>query len=179
MVRMPRRDAELKARLLATFQIEADEHLVALRRHLLALAAGGGQELVEVTFRDMHTLKGAARSVGLRDVERVCACCEALLSRLSRSGTVPGPPVVALLEDAVATVGTLVRGEGAKVPGDLLERLQTAASDPAAAPAPAAPRVSPRAPETIRMATDELDTLLQRGEELLAIKLVAEEWVAG
>ncbi len=40
--RMPRRDAELKARLLATFQIEADEHLVALRRHLLALAGGGG-----------------------------------------------------------------------------------------------------------------------------------------
>jgi two-component system chemotaxis sensor kinase CheA len=29
------------------------------------------------------------------------------------------------------------------------------------------------------MATDELDTLLRRGEDLLAIKLVAEEWVAG
>ena len=61
---MPRRDAELKARLLATFQVEADEHLVALRRHLLALADGAGPELVETAFRDMHTLKGAARSVG-------------------------------------------------------------------------------------------------------------------
>ena len=40
-------------------------------------------------------------------------------------------------------------------------------------------RVSPRAPETIRLATDELDTLLRRGEDLLAIKLVADEWVAG
>ena len=218
---MPRRDAELKARLLATFQIEADEHLVALRRHLLALADGGGPDLVEVAFRDMHTLKGAARSVGLRDVERVCACCESVLSALSRTGTAPGAPVVALLEDAVAAVGTLVHGEG-KVPGELLERLQAAASDPigtppAAAPAPAAditttasppadvagngsssadavpsngaaagasspaaaPRISPRAPETIRMETGELDTLLQRGEDLLAIKLVADEWVAG
>ena len=35
-----------------------------------------------------------------------------------------------------------------------------------------------RAPETIRMATDELDTLLRRGEDLLAIKLAADEWVA-
>ena len=29
------------------------------------------------------------------------------------------------------------------------------------------------------METGELDTLLQRGEDLLAIKLVADEWVAG
>ena len=42
--RMPRRDAELKARLLATFQVEADEHLVALRRHLLALSDAGRAE---------------------------------------------------------------------------------------------------------------------------------------
>ena len=92
--RMPRRDAELMARLLATFQVEADEHLVALRRHLLELAGdasdAAARELVETTFRDMHTLKGAARSVGQRDVERVCASCEALLSALTRSDTPPG-----------------------------------------------------------------------------------------
>ena len=75
-VLMPRRDAELMARLLATFQVEADEHLVALREHLLILAGERSDDearaLVEATFREMHTLKGAARSVGLRDVERVC-----------------------------------------------------------------------------------------------------------
>jgi hypothetical protein len=36
---MARRDSELMARLLATFGVEADEHLVALRRHLLELSA--------------------------------------------------------------------------------------------------------------------------------------------
>ena len=193
---MPRRDAELKARLLATFQIEADEHLVALRRHLLALADGGGPELVEATFRDMHTLKGAARSVGLRDVERVCACCETVLSALSRTGAAPGAPVVALLEEAVAAVGTLVRGDGegagraarappggrvgpdrhpapppprrlpptsrppprqpADVAGNGSSSADAVPSNGAAASASspaAAPRISPRAPETIRMAT--------------------------
>jgi len=224
---MPRRETELKARLLATFQIEADEHLTALRGHLLELAQGGGHELVELTFREMHTLKGAARSVGLRDVERVCARTEALLSTLSRSGTLPAPPVVALLEEAVAAVGALVSGGSA--PSDLVERLEQALADPQAAatgPATAAPaspeppgaaapspRGAPAAPAaatgpataahappaasaaaepptpvapavpgprraTIRMATDDLDALLRRGEELLALKLAADVWVA-
>ena len=104
---MPRRDAELMARRLATFQVEADEHLTALRRHLLALAGASGaaaHELVQTTFRDMHTLKGAARSVGQRDVERVCASCEALLSALTRAERAPSAAVVALLEEATAAI---------------------------------------------------------------------------
>ena len=33
-------------------------------------------------------------------------------------------------------------------------------------------------PSTIRLATDDLDTLLRRGEELLSIKLAAAEWLS-
>jgi two-component system chemotaxis sensor kinase CheA len=192
---MPRRDAELMARLLATFQVEADEHLDALRRHLLDLAGAGSEaaarELVQTTFRDMHTLKGAARSVGQRDVERVCASCEALLSALTRAELVPGPALVALLEEATAAIAALVAGgPGTPVPNELLERLDRAVIDPAdvappagaAEPAPEpppAPLAAAVRPDTIRLATDDLDLLLQRGEELLAIKLAAEEWLAG
>ncbi len=133
--RMPRRDAELMARLLATFQVEADEHLVALRKHLLELAGApsedAARDLVQTTFRDMHTLKGAARSVGLRDVERVCASCEALLSALTRAGSAPSAGLVALLEEATAAIGDLVAGgPGTPVPNALLERLDRAVLDP-------------------------------------------------
>src|ERR1700754_824925 len=104
---MLRRDSELMARLLATFGVEAEEHLVALRRYLLELSAERPEDqvraLVESTFRDVHTLKGAARSVGQRDVERVCSSCEALLSVLKRSEALPGQGVIALLDEAVAT----------------------------------------------------------------------------
>ena len=195
------------ARLLATFQVEADEHLDALRRHLLELAGAASpdiaRELVQTTFRDMHTLKGAARSVGQRDVERVCASCEALLSALTRAGTAPSAGLVALLEEATAAIGDLVAGgAGTPVPNELLERLDRACSTrtrpthrcatplrrrppsprrrPSRSPAPwrslsaAAVR-----PATIRLATDDLDTLLRRGEELLSIKLAADEWLAG
>jgi two-component system chemotaxis sensor kinase CheA len=221
---MPRRDAELMARLLATFQVEADEHLVALRRHLLELSDAASSELVQATFRDMHTLKGAARSVGQRDVERVCASCESLLSALTRADAAPSAAIVALLEEATATITDLVGGAtGGSIPHDLLERLDRAALDPSAAsepalppdaadtaepaeavaggadeppadatpparadgaprlaaPAPAAAIAAAVRPPTIRLATDDLDTLLQRGEELLSIKLAADEWLAG
>jgi two-component system chemotaxis sensor kinase CheA len=189
------------ARLLATFQVEAEEHLAALRGHLLELSAAASEdaarELVQTTFRDMHTLKGAARSVGLRDVERVCSSCEALLSALTRGGLAPSPAIVALLEEGTAAIADLIAGSPPG--GDLLDRLDRAVLDPSAvAPAPEPVEVSqvhlagpdePGAPEpvvaaavrptTIRLATDDLDTLLRRGEDLLAIKLAADEWLAG
>src|SRR4051794_15586823 len=183
---MPRRDAELKARLLATFQVEAAEHLASLLEHLLALGAGPeegeAQALLETTFREMHTLKGAARSVGLRDIERVCAAGESLLSTLTRARTLPTPALLALLEETVDAVGRLVSAGGGAAPGDLLERLARATDDPAAV----APATAPRAPEpaaaaaparpgTIRLATTDLDALLRRGEDLLAVKLAAGE----
>src|SRR5262245_55645663 len=114
---MPRREAELKARLLATFQVEADEHLAALSQHL------SEPDAVEATFREMHTLKGAARSVGLRDVERVCAQCEAILSALTRTGERPSPSLQALLEEALSELTRLVADGGAPR-GELVERLQ-------------------------------------------------------
>ena len=112
--------------------------------------------------------------------------CESLLSTLSRAGTAPTPAIVALLEEAVVAVGALVAGgPGTPTPPDLLERIDDATVNPAAAPPqPAGSTRRPCAaagavrPATIRMATDDLDALLQRGEELLAIKLAADEWVA-
>ena len=103
---MANKNDELRARLLATFQVEAEEHLQALTANLLTL----GRELppseackvIEVSFREMHTLKGAARSVGLMDVETLCQACEAVFSKLSRGDLALSPPIVKMLHDAVA-----------------------------------------------------------------------------
>jgi two-component system chemotaxis sensor kinase CheA len=192
---MSRRDAELKERLLATFRVEADEHLHALSANLLALGETPGDEqageLVEVTFREMHTLKGAARSVGLRDVEQVCQACESLLSAIRRDGSVPGRAVLGRLEAAVDAVARLVAGDAPATPvAELVGRLELTTADPAAAaavaepampaparavPAPAPARPAPAA--TIRLASADLDALLRRAEELLSIKLAADDWV--
>jgi two-component system, chemotaxis family, sensor kinase CheA len=149
-----RRGDDIKAHLLATFRVEAGEHLATLRGQLLELDTVPSPELVEACFRTMHTLKGAARSVGLLELERRCQDCESLLSDLNRRGAVPGAAELARLENAVAEIGATLGDDPA----------------PATEPRPAA------APDdTIRLASGKLDALLLRGEELLALKLAADE----
>jgi two-component system chemotaxis sensor kinase CheA len=76
------------AKLVATFRLEADEHLKVMVAGLLALekasVADERQSLLETLFREAHSLKGAARAVDLIDVEAVCQALEGVLVRLRR-----------------------------------------------------------------------------------------------
>ena len=73
---MAKKNDELLKKLLATFRVEADEHLRAMSSGLLALEKmPQGEEraaLVEKVFREAHSLKGAARAVNLAEIESVC-----------------------------------------------------------------------------------------------------------
>ena len=74
--------------LLETFRLEAQDHIDALCALLVALereeGPDGRKQLVEVIFRRMHTLKGAAHAVNLIDVAKRCQDLESLLSDLRR-----------------------------------------------------------------------------------------------
>ncbi len=189
------RKDDIRARLLATFRVEADEHLQTITTNLLALDHGlpptETREVIEVTFREMHTLKGAARSVSLREVEALCQACESLLSRVTRGLVVLSRPMLHHLQEAVDGVGRLVAGGDApSAMRDLIARLENAvagpepvATAPLETPAPAAEgrgeRVAAGSPQadTIRVATARLDRLLVQAEEFLAPKLTAEQRV--
>jgi len=189
---MADRKNDIKARLMATFRVEADEHLQALTANLLTLERGApsseAQATLEETFREMHTLKGAARSVGLLEVEAVCQACESLLSRLSRGQLKLTRDVLRRLQEAVDGTGRLLAGgEPAVQRNDLISRLNRAAAEPgaeadqpiaapmAAAPAAAGPAPQTVAPpaETLRVATAKLDALSLQAEDLLVPKLAA------
>ena len=81
---------ELLERLLATFAGELDEHVRSLNASLLALERNTENEArdqhVRELFRAAHSLKGAARSVGVKVVEAACHCLEELFGAL-RDGT--------------------------------------------------------------------------------------------
>ena len=85
---MALRKDDIKTRLLATFGVEAQEHLQVITANLLALDQGlpsdQVREVVEATFREVHTLKGAARSVSEMTVEKLCQAWESLLSKITR-----------------------------------------------------------------------------------------------
>jgi len=178
---------ELRERLLNTFRVEAAEHLETLGSNLLALDRGLPPEraagLIEATFREMHTLKGAARSVGMLEVEELCRACEAILSRVTHAQLELTSGLVTVLLGAVDHIGLLLAGERDPARGrELVERLGHAAAEPGArrteSSAPAEPTVSPRVGRTVRLPTARLDALIVGAEDLVLPKLAAEERTA-
>lgn len=169
----------LRERLLATFRIEADEHLQAIGTELDAIAAAPAAaadalDRLERLFRAMHTLKGAARSVGLAEFEAATHRCEALVSAAIARRDAPGAALLRTLQDAADLLSGYLSGkhpaEGLTAAGVVSEEAAPVA--PALAAAPDAPR------EVIRVDTDRLDRLVALAENLLGPKLAAAEHAA-
>jgi two-component system, chemotaxis family, sensor kinase CheA len=75
---------EILLKLLEVFSIEAQEHIEHITRNLLELekAPESGQraQLIEEIFREAHSLKGSAGSLGMHEMERVAHAMEDLFS---------------------------------------------------------------------------------------------------
>src|SRR2546423_14450423 len=112
---MASRHEEIKARLLATFAVEAQEHLQALTAHLLALDRGlppdETRAVVEATFRETHTLKGAARAVSMLNVEALCQGMEAILHRITNGDLNLNRPILECLREGIEDVARMLVGE--------------------------------------------------------------------
>jgi two-component system chemotaxis sensor kinase CheA len=88
------RDEKLLRRLLVTFKGEAQERIGALSQGLASLATRGGapdEALLEAMFRDAHSLKAAARSVGQKEIEILCQSLESAFAAVKR-GRIGVPP---------------------------------------------------------------------------------------
>lgn len=81
---MNKRDEDFLQKLKAMFREEAEEHITVLYSGLIELEKFPAKscELVESIYREVHTLKGASRSVDNREVESICQVLEDLFSIL-------------------------------------------------------------------------------------------------
>ncbi|KVW94803.1 hybrid sensor histidine kinase/response regulator [Thiobacillus denitrificans] len=202
---MANKNDELLKKLLATFRVEADEHLQAMASGLLALEnmPDGAQAaaLVETVFREAHSLKGAARAVNLMEIESVCQSLESVFAALKGKRLAVSPPLVDLLQQAIDALGGLLApGAGpsrsrSPAVAALMRRLDDAATGippgseiPATAePLPASlpdasvtmtavPRPAPDlASDTVRVSTAKLDAVMRQVEELLSPRLAASQ----
>lgn len=97
-------DAEFQKRLLATFAVEAQEHLKGITDALIALEQEGTaqqqEDIVEAVFREAHSLKGAARAVTRSDVESVCQALEGLFAAMKRREVRLTPELFDLMQRA-------------------------------------------------------------------------------
>src|ERR1035437_1335798 len=85
---MEDKDKDFLQRIQATFRIEAEEHINAFSVCLNELENTQSKEIlggmIETMFREVHSLKGAARSVGQKEIESVCQPLENLFSLLKK-----------------------------------------------------------------------------------------------
>ena len=85
---MSSKDKEFLAQLRATFDVEAAEHLQAMVTGLMEMekptTPTAQRERLAVVFRAAHSLNGAARAVGLPDVESQCHLLEDLFAGWKR-----------------------------------------------------------------------------------------------
>ena len=189
---------EFLKKLLATFRVEADEHIQAISTGLVELekmpAGGQRSENVERIYREAHSLKGAARAVNLAEMESACHALESVFAGFKSNRVGATPTLFDLLHQTLdAMRGFLAAGSQGKVgtrkqaAAALVRRLGEALRDAPAAhvpapaeaaanpdPAPAMP-VSERGSGTIRVRTAKLDSVMRQTEELLAPRLAAGE----
>ncbi|MEI6141079.1 MAG: response regulator [Mariniphaga sp.] len=88
---MDSKESEFLKRIQATFRVEAEEHINSFTEGLIRLEKTRSKEdsagIVEMLFREIHSLKGAARSIGQKDIESVCQPLESLISTIKKEGT--------------------------------------------------------------------------------------------
>jgi two-component system chemotaxis sensor kinase CheA len=113
---MGSREKELLQRLLATFRVEAEEHVTAISSGLVELERSSSPEqqvaMIESVFREAHSLKGAARAVNLVKIEGICQSLEGLFAQLKAQEKVLSPELFDQLHQAVDALRTMLAPEG-------------------------------------------------------------------
>ncbi|MGE5621227.1 MAG: response regulator [archaeon] len=82
-------DQEFLNRLLVTFRTEAKEHVESMSSRLLRLEGIEDNHekavITEDLYREAHSLKGAARAVGILEIEAVCRTLETVFAGLKKN----------------------------------------------------------------------------------------------
>lgn len=101
--------------IMATFKAEAEEHIQSISEGLTELPqmplSAARSELVERIYRDTHSLKGAARAVGLTAIEVICQAVEDVFAAVKKMELPASNSLSAAVLPALEEVRRLVEGQ--------------------------------------------------------------------
>ncbi len=99
---------DLQQQLLEAFKTEAEERIASMFTNLTELEKSPDAEscakMLEIVYREAHSLKGAARSVNIIPVETLCQEIEGLFSKLKEKKINSTPDLFDMLHDAVGII---------------------------------------------------------------------------
>ncbi len=117
---MPEKENDFLKKLLATFKVEAEEHLKNISSGLLDLektpSSEKQMEIIEAIFREVHSFKGAARAVNKADLESICQALESTFAALKRKEAAVSQVLLDLLHDAVNRLNQILVSIGSERP---------------------------------------------------------------
>ncbi|WP_333587416.1 hybrid sensor histidine kinase/response regulator [Phenylobacterium sp.] len=160
--------ADLRAQLLAAFDVEHRDHLDAVRR---ALSSPADADLREM-FRRVHSLKGAARAVDLPQIEAIAHRLEEQLAVVMGDGVGLQSATVDLLHEGLDAIEALAAAASTGAAPDSEDSPPAAAAAASGEPEPPPP--SPpverqdRALEMVRLDSSLLQQLTAATHELSA-----------
>lgn len=199
---MAEKDSAFLKKLLATFRIEAREHVNAMFSGVAELEKMPGEarqaELVETIFREAHSLKGAARSVNLMLVENVCQTLETTFAAMKRKELMLTTELFDSLHQTLDRLSSLPdisapESSSAGAPTTAPATSRQTAAGPAPHLGPETQLAPPQASvdaqnlsfpmrdeklllgSTVRIATEKLDSIFTQVEEMLAAKLATQQ----
>jgi len=181
--------------LMADFKVEAAEHQQAMINGLLMLEKNPSspeyEDLIETTFREMHSLKGAARAVNHAEIERLCQSMENIFHQLKEGSPALLPPSFDILYRAMDALSLMLseidstkKSVGANALSQLIAEVdgikhshlkKEKMSFPVLPTVESAVFVKPvnevqAARDTVRISTSKLATLLRQAEEFITVK---------
>ena len=122
------REEELLQKLREAFQAEASERLGTIFTNLAlfekCFASQERISLVEILYRDAHSLKGAARAVNIVAVEQLCQPLETFLAYLKEHNPEPERELVNLLYDSAGLLEKVIADPDRFVTGSGLDEYQ-------------------------------------------------------
>lgn len=180
---MDNQEEDFVNKLKGIFQDEAKEHLQALSLGLLELEKKLPEdkyaETIENIFREAHSLKGAARSVNLLQIQEICQSLENVFSAMKKHYYQPSAETFDTLH---STIDLIVKSLTTKLASDEIsthiQKLELIPSQFTVdlKQAPPVPPVEPSlehksSDSTVRVALNKLDHIFREVEETLLIKI--------
>lgn len=187
---------EFLEHLKLAFHSEAIEHLQTISKGLNKLESSKSSsnklKIIEDIYREMHSLKGAARTVNRLDIEQICHPLETVLNKLKKQQLILTETLLANLHQCVDLLENNLRQPGftpnlktlkqclSKMdPEELstqpLKKMNISNSSPPTPPIKPTDAPSSVEQETLRVSLKTLDELHRKIEELKSHKLIIEQ----